>query len=211
MVRVPPNPGRSRLTACGVAANATAVLCISCNYGEVVVVQPAAAGHGPLALSIQADPEDSAVARELGWGAGIPDADVTVSPGNADTATGPPVATLQTDASGAVSVPDLPDGSYLVEVRRLLSAAEMAQLQAGDDAIGFMAKEIVKRGSATISAPASHRRSLVISEWSYNDEWNADSRLTYLFGGFLELANNSDTTVYLDGLVIGDGVAWGFD
>jgi hypothetical protein len=205
MVRVPSKPGRSRLTACAVAAIAAAILCMSCNYGEVVVVQPAAAAHGPLTLSIQVDPEDSAIARELGWTGGIPNAEVTVSPGNGDTATGPPVATLQADANGAVRVPDLPDGTYLVEVRRLLGTAEMAQLRAGEDVVGFMAKEMAKRGSATVRAPASHRRSLVISEWSFEEMWIPAASTWYDFGGFLELANNSDTTIYLDGIVIAEG------
>jgi hypothetical protein len=198
----------SRLARAAVVA---AALCLSCNYGEVVVVQPAAAGRGPLTLSIAVDPEDSAVARELGWSTGIPGADVTISPGAGDTATGPPIATLQTDANGAVSVPDLPDGMYLIEVRRLLSPAEMARLPATGDAVGFMAKEIVRRGNATVHTPASHRRSLVISEWAFNTEWIPAAGQDYRFGGFLELANNSDTTIYLDGLVIGDGFAWPFD
>jgi hypothetical protein len=180
------------------------LLCGTCNYGEVVVVQPAATGRGPLTLSIQPDPEDTAVARELGWSTGIPGAEVTVSPGNADTATGPPVATLLTDSAGRVSVPDLPDGHYLVEVRRVLTSAEAGRLAANEDVVGFMAREIVVRGSATVAVPASRRHSLVISEWAFQPAFVVGVGW-YSFGGFLELANNSDTTVYLDGLVIGEG------
>ena len=176
----------------------------TCNYGEVVVVQPAATGRGPLTLSIQADPEDTAVARELGWTTGIPGAEVTVIRGDADTATGPPVAVVQTDNTGSASVSDLPDGSYIVEVRRLLSSAEAARLAPTEDVIGFMAREVVKRGSATVPVPASRRHSLVISEWAFQPAFVVGVGW-YNFGGFLELANNSDTTVYLDGLVIGEG------
>jgi len=143
-------------------------------------------------------------ARELGWSAGIPGAEVTVSPANADTAAGPPIAVLQTDGSGTATVPDLPDGNYLVEARRLLSAAEAAKLPPNEDVVGFMTHEVVERGSVTVLTPASHRRSLVISEWSFNGEYDRANKWgDYHFGGYLELANNSDTTVYLDGLVVG--------
>jgi hypothetical protein len=190
------------------AAVAAAVgLCAGCNYGEVVVVQPAATGRGPLTLSIQADPEDTAAARELGWSAGIPGAEVTITSGGGDTAVGPPVAVVQTDGSGKVSVTDLPDGKYFVQVRRLLTSSEMAKLAASDDAVGFMTQTVVVRGSETVFVPASRRHSVVISEWAFSE----DPITGYIFGGFLELVNNSDTTVYLDGLVIGEGFAQAAD
>jgi len=190
----------------GAAAAAVMAFCAVCNYGEVRVVAPAAVGRGPLTLSIQSDPEDTGVARELGWARGIPSAEVTVSPGANDTATGPPVAVLLTDSTGAASVPDLADGNYIVEVLRLLTSAEAVRLAPTEDVIGFMAKQVVTRGSVTLPVPASRRHSVVISEWAFN--WgNIPGVGTYMFGGFLELANNADTTVYLDGLVIGEGIA----
>jgi len=190
--------------AAHVTAVAAVMLCFSCNYGEVVVVAPAAVGHGPLVLSIQADPEDGAVARELRWSRGISGAEVTVSPADADTAAGPPVAVLRTDSTGTASVPDLPDGQYFIDVGRLLTTAEMAGLTPGDDAVGFMARAVVKRGPVTLQVPASHRRSVVISEWSFNGEYDRANKYgDYNFGGYLELANNADTTIYLDGLVVG--------
>jgi hypothetical protein len=146
------------------AVAAVLLLCAACNYGEVVVVEPAAA-HGPLALLLLADPEDSAAARQLGWTTGIPGAEVTVSPANADTAAGPPVATLQTDNAGRASVADLADGHYLVEVRRLLTAAEIARLAPTEDVVGLMAQTIVARGSVTVPprqpAPRSDGRKIL--------------------------------------------------
>jgi hypothetical protein len=195
--RRPRHAVRFALVAAGILS------CTTCDYGEVVVVAPAAVGHGPLTLSIQASPEDSAVARELGWSRGIPGAEVTVSPAN-DTATGPPIAVLQTDSTGAASVSDLPDGQYHVEVRRHLTAAEMAAVVPAEDVNGFFGQAVVKRGPITLQVPASRRHSLVISEWSFNGEYDRKNKWgDYNFGGYLELANNSDTTVYLDGLVVG--------
>ncbi len=175
-----------------------------CDYGDVVVVQPAAKGSGALVLSIQVDGEDAAVASQLGWTAGIPGAAVTIASGGGDTAVGAPLATLVADSEGQVSVPDLPDGKYFVQVHRLLSDAEMARLAPGEDVVGFMTQTVVNRGSVMLPVPASHRHSIVISEWSFYAETipNTDH---WQYGGYLELANNSDTTVYLDGLLIGLG------
>jgi len=200
---VPLSVNRLGLCRTHVTAAAAVMLCFSCNYGEVVVVAPAAAGHGPLTISIQADPEDSAVARELGWSRGIPGAEVTVSPGVEDTATGAPIAVLQTDSTGMASVSDLADGHYLVEARRLLTADEASRLSPAQDVIGFAGEAGAQRGRVTVPVPASRRHSVVISEWAFNYGWIASAGLDYEFGGYLELANNSDTTVYLDGLVIG--------
>ncbi len=188
---------------------AAALLCGTCNYGEVVVVQPAAKGSGALTLSVQVDGEDAAVAQALGWTAGIPGAEVTIAPGAGDTAVGPAIAALVTDSAGQVSIPDLPDGKYFVQVHRLLSDAEMARLAPDQDAVGFMTQTVVDRGSVMLPAPASHRRSIVISEWSFFGE-AIPGVGGYDYGGYLELANNSDTTVYLDGLVVGKAYAqWG--
>lgn len=195
------------LAASVIAAAGVTALSATCNYGEVVVVQPAAAAHGPFHLVLVPDPEDSADARTLGWSGRIPGADVTISPANADTAVGPPVASLQTGGAGTTSVADLPDGDYLVEARRLLTAAEAVRLGPGDDIVGFMAYAVVRRGEDTVRVFASRRHSLVISEWSFNGIWNAAARTSYDLGGYLELANNSDTTIYLDGLVVGMGYA----
>jgi hypothetical protein len=199
--------GRATRAGLWLSAAASIALCASCNYGEVVVVQPAAAGHGPLTLSIQVDPEDSAVARELGWTRGIPGAEVTISPADADTAKGPPVAALESDNAGGVSIGDLPDGHYIVEVTRLLAPAETAKLTAPGDVVGFMAYAVVERVEDILLVPGSHRRSIVISEWAFEPEWERNPLQMYFYGGFLELTNNSDTTIYLDGLVVGDGYA----
>ncbi len=189
---------------------AALLLSDTCDYGEVVVVQPAAKGSGALTLSIQADGEDAAVAQALGWSAGIPSAEVTIIAGAGDTAVGPPIATLVTDSAGQVSIPDLPDGKYFIRVHRLLSDAEVARLAPGEDAVGFMTQTVVDRGSVKLPVPASHRRSIVISEWSFFDEL-VPGVGGYDYGGYLELANNSDTTIYLDGLVVGSGYAQAYD
>jgi hypothetical protein len=103
-------------------------------------------------LQIVPDGEDAAPAQDLGWTAGIPGAEVTIT--------------------------------------------------AGEDVVGFMTQTVVKRGNATVQVPASRRHSIVVSEWSFFRE-GIPGVGGYDFGGYLELANKSDTTVYLDGLIIG--------
>jgi hypothetical protein len=56
----------------------------------------------------------------------------------------------------------------------------------------------------SVPVPASRRKGLVISEWAFNVA-GIPGIGAYPTGGFLELFNNADTTVYLDGLVIAQG------
>ncbi len=194
-------------------AVATGLLaCVACTHGEITVIEPAAQGpNDTLALTFLPDGEDAAPAAALGWTSGIPGAEVIIAPsvkpramGAGDTATGPPFDTLMTDSAGRVSVPDLPPGWYYVEVRRWLTDAERGKLAPGADVIGFATQQTLERGADTVTVPGSHRRSIVISELSNFAQWLGGNSLdSYTLSDFLELTNNSDTTVYLDGLVIG--------
>jgi len=59
---------------------------------------------------------------------------------------------------------------------------------------------------AQLSVPASRRKPLVISEWFFNTG-RVPGVGTYSYGGYIELYNNADTTVFLDGLRVGDILA----
>jgi len=190
------------------SAIAGAVVSATCNYGEVTVVEPAAKGPSDT-LSLTILPGEAQAAAALGWKAGIPGAEVIIAPsvkpnpdGPGDTATGPPIATLVADSAGHISVPELPAGWYYVEVRRWLSDSERARLAPGEDLVGFMTQVAVQRGSDTVYVPGSHRHSLILSEVSEEVEYVPGAGCCYGYGGYLELANNADTTVYLDGLVL---------
>jgi hypothetical protein len=112
-----------------------------------------------------------------------------------------------TDQTGTAQFTRLLPGSYSASVLRTLSAAERQLLDSVDaDVTAFAGGSTVQVAapstSAVITAVAGRRGSLVISEiYIYSPptaEW-----LTHPFGTYLELANNSDTTIYLDGKVIG--------
>jgi len=181
-----------------------------CIHGETTVVEPGAQGPSST-LSLTILPGETQAAAELGWQVGIPGAQVIIAPsaepkgwGAGDTAVGPPIDTVMTDSAGHVSIPNLAPGWYYVEVRRWLSDSERARLAPGADLIGFMTQKTVERGRDTVYVPESHRRSIVISEVSNFPQWlGGNSSDSYSLGGYVELTNNADTTVYLDGLIIG--------
>lgn len=169
--------------------------------GRDIVNPPPPSGN--FVLTILASEQDASTAEKLGWTAGIPGAEVTVTP--VDGSASP--RNLTTSAAGTVSITSLPTGKYRVSVRRLLNAAEIATLNEASGAGAFTGESEVdvasSSGTATIRVPASFRTSLVISEWSFQPK-EIPGTGSYRFGGFLELYNNSDTTVYLDGVLVAD-------
>jgi hypothetical protein len=169
--------------------------------GGATIVDPPPPPSSDFVLTFRPDAEDQASAQALGWGTVIPDADVTLTP--KDPLVGGP-QTHRTTAAGTVTIARLTAGDYVVEAMRWLSAAERDRLTAGDDAIGFVAKAYVRAavggGQATVSVPASRRRSLVISEFA-NNELNLIPD-AYQDNSYVELYNNSDTTVYVDGMLL---------
>jgi hypothetical protein len=99
---------------------------------------------------------------------------------------------------------NLLEGRYSLTVERELSAAERDRLPASDrDATVFAggASVIVSPPQAATGAiplVASRRGSLVISEqYGYTG-----TPLLYNWGMYMEFYNNSDTTVYMDGMVL---------
>lgn len=112
-----------------------------------------------------------------------------------------------TDQAGTAQFTRLLPGSYSVSVLRSLSLAEQQKLDSAAADVTAFAGGLTLQVSAPstnaqIAVVAGRRGSLVISEiYIYSPptaEW-----LTHPFGTYLELANNSDTTIYLDGKVIG--------
>jgi hypothetical protein len=149
-------------------------------------------------LTFQPDPEEAATSAALGWTAAIPGISGTIVPVDSST----PAKAFTATAQGRAAFTGLPSGSYIVDAARWLTTTEDARLTANDDAVGYAGRWTVQvasgSGSASLETPASRRKGLIISEWAFN-------HYSYHFGGFLELYNNSDTTIYLDGMVVGEG------
>ncbi len=177
------------------------VLMTACGGGERNVTEPPPLEPTDFTLTMRAHPEDAAVARELGWAGGIPNLEVRIEPMTG----GAPARVVTTGADGAVRMVALEPGSYLISATRMLSEAERSRLGTGSDVVAFVGDDVIavnaSTRTATVELPASRRRSLVISEWAFVRP-ESPGRDSYLFGGYLELYNNSDTTVYLDGVLI---------
>lgn len=112
-----------------------------------------------------------------------------------------------TDPTGRVTFDALLEGSYQVTVERRLSDTEAARLPTGEqDATLFAAgaqHSLVPPGNqlADLALVATRRGSVVFSElFVMNTE--AGTNLGYGFGTYVEVYNNSDTTVYLDGMLL---------
>ena len=124
-----------------------------------------------------------------------------------------PARTFRTGPDGTFRMTDLPARDYRVEANRWFDDAERSQLTGADDAIGFVGATLLTVAAdtrtLTITLPTSRRQSVVISEWSFNDGFSTN--LSYSFGGYFELYNNSDTTVFLDGMTLGRAVSYDID
>lgn len=153
--------------------------------------------------------KDSAIAHQIGLTDGrLAQAAVTIerqaSFGSRMTDT--------TDASGEVVFEELIPGTYNASAIRLVAPDEAALFDssaADVNAFGGSILTVVESPATTRELPAfaTRRGSLVISEISA-PIMVIDAAGPYNFGGFIELYNNSDTTIYLDGIVIGKGISW---
>ena len=140
---------------------------------------------------------DTAIARALGWtAASLPGAQVILRRGGSSL-----VDTALADAGGIAVFSGLLPGQYTVSALRLLSGGERNGLDPADrdvNAFGGGADITVTAPStsSTMIAAAGRRGSLVISEiWSSKPSQPSGS--SYYFGDFIELYNNSDTTIQL--------------
>lgn len=183
---------------------AVSALLAACGGGsERTIIEPPPPPNTDFVFTFSSHGEDMSVAQQLGWTSGIPGAEVTVTP------TEGPVRTFTTSATGTVAIAGLQAGDYRISVRRLFTTAEIAKV-AASGAMAYVGETELNvassSGAATIQVPANYRRSLVISEWSFTGRYIPGSGY-YAYGGFLELYNNSDTTIYLDGVLIVEGLA----
>ena len=194
-------PPPCRFAALTLAASATLWLVAGCG-GSTDIITPPPPPTAGFVLSVLPTQDDLATAAALGWQSGIPGAVVTLTPENSSI---PRIFT--SSAQGTVTIPDLAAGDYVVEAARWLNPAELAALSPGDDGYGFATRQSLSVGAASpgaqLTVPASRRKALVISEWAFNTG-SVPGVGTYSFGGYIELYNNADTTVFLDGVRIGE-------
>ncbi|WP_419936667.1 hypothetical protein [Candidatus Palauibacter sp.] len=158
-----------------------------------------------LTIQVRLQPSDASLASALGWEDGVPGAEVNLlRSGTADW------VRRGTDASGQARVVDLLPGLYRVYAGRFLtpgeaSAAELPIRSFGDG----VTTQIAGRGeqSLELELASDVPGSLVISEisnWS-PPSWEVGG--TYSDADYFEVYNNSDRTLFLDGMVFGATVS----
>lgn len=158
-----------------------------------------------LTVTVGLDPEASGLGQQLGWGSGVPGAEVWIhrigTEFRRETAT--------TDASGVARFPNAITGRYRVAAYRPLEPQESGTL--GGAALAFgdgLIEGVTDGGEATLRQTSDHPGSLVISEVYATFPFVAET--DYSWHLFFELYNNSDQTVYLDGMLWGTtlGIQW---
>lgn len=151
-----------------------------------------------LNVSVSIDTADAALATAAGFG--VEGLTVRlVRPASSE----PPMTAL-TGSTGIATFSNLQQGAYQVSVERILTATEIARLpEDARDATIFAGGTSLSVAPPTASVAfdlvAARRGSLVISEvYIYNELVPGAGN----YGHYVELYNNGDTTVRLDGMLL---------
>jgi len=162
---------------------------------------PTTVQRATIAVTVDFDPADASVAST----AGVSRAGLTVR--LTRDAPGFTPITATTDANGVARFSGLLDGIYQASADRALTASEVARLQPADREASIFAggaSAVLSppaNAAITVSLIAARRGSLVISElFPFNNPLTTN--LGYNWGTYIELYNNADSTVYLDGVLI---------
>lgn len=160
--------------------------------------EPGTVQRASLVVRVSIDPSDASIATT----AGISTNGLTVRL-QRGASTEPP-RTAVTAADGSARFEGLTQGNYEISIDRPLTAAELSLLAPADREASIFA------GGASIAvAPplrdvgielvAARRGSLVVSEFFV---YAAPVSGFYTAAHYVEIYNNSDTTIYLDGIVL---------
>ena len=183
------------------------LLLAACDPGEVVLLAPDKSPSDAPALTIHAviDTPYVDLAEGLGWTLGVPGARVRVhrmvepyddSYWHVATA----------DSVGIATFVGLLAGPYEVQVTRWLNGAEMVQ---ADSALHLFAggrRLNVHPGTEQeVTMVPDRRGSLVFSEFGLAIPLPWETNGSYDDAKYIEVFNNSDTTIYLDGKYWGSG------
>ena len=174
----------------------------ACDPGNVVLLSPNTSGGGAaptLAIHATVDTPYVGLADSLGWTRGVPGAAVRIHL-MADPYDSSYWHVVTADSVGLASYPAV-GGPYEVEVSRTLTSAEMAR--AGGQVhllAGGLRLYAPTTDTADVTMAPDQRGSLVFSELGLPIPASG-----YYDARYIELYNNSDTTIYLDGKLWGIG------
>jgi hypothetical protein len=178
------------------------LMALACDTPGVTLIDPGL-NAPPDSVTFVVRLEDSTLAAALGWSDGVPGADVILN--RVGDEFNP--AVLRTDATGRVRLHNPAPGVNRIAAYRVLSEDETGSTGGLRRAFGDGRKTTVGRtGQLELSAGEDRAGSLVFSEIYAIDQQYASM---YQWFQYFELYNNSDTTVYADGMIWGRG--WHLD
>jgi len=195
---------RQTPAASSTAVAVTVALTFSaCSPGDIAFNEPGEADihveRGGMTVTVKVDPVDSALADSLGWQDGAPGAEVfLLKHGTAEW------ITALTDSDGTVVFDGLVDGLYRVFAGRTLTASEANRVGGAIRAFGD--GRTVRFGGGLhveLLLLADRPGSLVISEiWpGVPLGWEVSGPTEGSL--YFEVYNNSDSLIWLDGIVFG--------
>jgi hypothetical protein len=180
----------------GTATAITLATLTACDTPGVTLVDPDVSA-APDSVTFIVRLEDSTLVAALGWTGGVPGAVIMLHRIGDDFHPD----SLLTDSTGNVSVHGVLPGYYRVAAHRVLSESETTRVGGHALAFGTGSKfQLSASGTITLTVEASNRGSLVFSEIYAVQQWLANH---YQWFQYIELYNNGDTVVYLDGMILG--------
>jgi hypothetical protein len=190
------------------------LLLAACDPGEVVLLAPDKSDDHAPALTIQVvvDTPYVALATALGWTDGVPGAQVRAhlmkEPYDEEYWH---VATA--DSLGVARFPSILSGLYEIAVRRPLRPEEVTQTGDATRMVAGGRRMYVSQGAEqAVTVVPDHGGSLIFSEFALVTPWESETGgITYWLAKYIEIYNNSDTTIYLDGKLLGTAWLWNRD
>jgi len=163
-----------------------------------------AASDSSTGVTFRVTLEDSALAGALGWEEGVPGALISYHRISGEA----PIRTAETDSKGSVVLHDMLPGRYRLAAFRVLLKDETEPTGGLIRAFGDgLIRSVYPPQSVELTLRADWAGSVVISEVRDESLYLGPGSIypEYDWGGYIELYNSSDTTVYLDGMLWGKG------
>ena len=196
------------LSGASLAGAAVAALVAAACDARIQLMEPRTAATGPAVLTVVA--ADTALAQRAGWDSGVPGVTVYLRQDQ-----DPNVRTLQTDSTGRLSLGDLPAADYWIWAEKRPAGAELEAPALAPPALGGGLRITLQRSTMQMLPMHSQDNgALVISEFHYHDppSWMPGMvGFGFWYYWYIELYNNADTTIYLDGKIIGAGFNYYID
>ncbi len=171
---------------------------LACETGEIKLVSPDVVS-GVDDFTIHVTLEDSALAAALGWEAGVPNATIKML----RYTTSLPPAEYTTDSVGRLSLPNFAGGLWRVWAERILTPDETGPTGGVVRAFGDGIREpLATTGTLPLNMGTDRAGSVVFSEFFPLWYVLPAPSVQYQWAQYFELYNNSDTTVYLDGMLV---------